>query len=177
MMRNLPNNYSRTMILELMDAQGFEGMYDFVYLPIDFSTQSNIGYAFVNLTSAPTARRFWRVFEGFSDWAIPSRKICTLCWSDPCQGLDQNVERYRNSPVMCESVPEQHKPAVFSQGAQVEFPAPLKRLRPPRLRKGVARASKQTTPVLESAGEGPAEDSSEPEPALPAPQSAPEVVA
>lgn len=143
MLRNLPNNYSRAMLLELMDSQGFAGKYDFVYLPIDFSTQSNIGYAFVNLLSAATAGRFWEVFDGFSAWSIPSRKVCFLSWSDPCQGLEANVERYRNSPVMCGSVPEDYKPVVFLFGAQVDFPAPVKKLRPPRLRKGAARALAQ----------------------------------
>lgn len=143
MLRNLPNNYSRTMLLDLMDSQGFAGEYDFVYLPMDFSTQSNIGYAFVNATSAGMARRIWKAFDGFSAWSIPSRKVCFLSWSDFCHGLEANVERYRNSPVMCNTVPEDYKPVVFLLGAQVDFPAPMKKLRPPRLRKGAARALAQ----------------------------------
>lgn len=138
MMRNMPNNYTRDMLLRLMDLHGFAGAYDFVYLPVDFSTQSNLGYAFVNLTDATSARCFWQVFEGFSEWEIPSRKVCILTWSDPLQGLDANIERYRSSPVMCETVPDEFKPAVFSQGVRVHFPPPLKKLRAPRRRKGPA---------------------------------------
>merc|ERR1711988_1960162 len=33
MLRNLPNSYSRSMLLELIHAEGFGGSYDFVYLP------------------------------------------------------------------------------------------------------------------------------------------------
>lgn len=157
MMRNLPNNYSRDMLLELMDSRGFAGLYDFVYLPVDFSTRSGLGYAFVNLTDAATALLFWRVFESFCDWSIPSRKVCILTWSDPIQGLDANVERYRSSPVMCETVPDEFKPAIFSQGERVHFPAPLKKLRAPRLRKCAKHL--ELSPQQEP-GTDPAEDAS-----------------
>ena len=36
MLRNLPNNYSREMFLEMLDNQGLKGLYDFAYLPCDF---------------------------------------------------------------------------------------------------------------------------------------------
>merc|ERR1712139_725567 len=36
MLRNLPIEYDRTMLLELLDAEGFTGPYDFLYLPADF---------------------------------------------------------------------------------------------------------------------------------------------
>merc|ERR1719163_748335 len=32
MLRNLPNNYTRAMLLKLIDSEGFGGKYDFVYL-------------------------------------------------------------------------------------------------------------------------------------------------
>ena len=31
-------------------------------------------------------------------------------WSHPYQGLDAHIERYRNSPVMHEDVPDEYKP-------------------------------------------------------------------
>ncbi|CAE7888089.1 ML3 [Symbiodinium necroappetens] len=43
MLRNIPNNYTRDMFLELLDQHGFAGRYDFAYLPCDFCRDANLG--------------------------------------------------------------------------------------------------------------------------------------
>lgn len=134
MLRNLPNNYSRAMVLAMIDDEGFFGLYDFLYLPIDFKSSACLGYCFVNLTDAGTAAELWRVFDGFSRWILPSKKVCSVCWSGPHQGLAEHVERYRNSPVMHPSVPDEYKPVVLAGGARVAFPPPTKAPRAPRMR-------------------------------------------
>merc|ERR1719265_718137 len=87
MLRNVPNCYNRMMLLELLDAEGFAQQYDFLYLPIDFSTRSCLGYAFINLTHAAHVQRFWRTFMGFGRWSVPSSKRCLVSWSEPHQGI------------------------------------------------------------------------------------------
>lgn len=134
MLRQLPNNYSRSMLVELLEAQNFSKLYDFLYLPIDFTTNACMGYAFVNLVSNADALRFKAAFDGFRDWVIPSRKVCGVCWSHPNQGFQSNIDRYRNSPVMHQSVPDEFKPILLSDGVRVPFPPPLKKLRVPRMR-------------------------------------------
>jgi hypothetical protein len=134
MLRNLPNNYSRGMLLDLINSEGFKGEYDFLYLPIDFTTKACFGYAFVNLVTHEAATRFRAAFDGFSDWIIPSRKRCIVSWSDPHQGLIANIDRYRNSPVMHSGVPDEHKPILFRNGVRVSFPEHSKKLRAPRVR-------------------------------------------
>jgi len=135
MLRNLPNNYSRENLLAHLDEAGVATKYDFVYLPIDFRTGAALGYAFVNLVSTSAAQQLWKALDGFSDWALPSRKVCSVGWSDPHQGLEENIERYRNSPVMHPTVPDSHKPVVFSGGERVAYPPPTKSLRAPRIRR------------------------------------------
>jgi hypothetical protein len=132
MLRNLPNNYDRAMFLDMLDSQGFAGAYDFLYLPIDFSTQACLGYAFVNLSDPSLVASFWRTFDGFAKWILPSRKVCRVSWSGPHEGFDAHVERYRNSPVMHPSVPDEYKPIVFQDGKRIPFPPPTKATRSPR---------------------------------------------
>jgi len=134
MLRNLPNNYTRSMLLKLIDSEGFDGMYDFIYLPMDFKSQASLGYAFVNLTDSDQAARFFEAFVGFHDWVVPSQKVCSVNWSAPYQGRDAHIERYRNSPVMHEDVPDDYKPMVFRDGERIKFPPPTKKLKVPRMR-------------------------------------------
>jgi hypothetical protein len=135
MLRNLPNSYSRSMLLELIDAEGFGGSYDFVYLPVDFSSQAGLGYAFVNFISPADADRCQRHFEGFTRWQVPSEKVCSVTWAGPHQGLNPHVERYRNSPVMHESVPDEWKPAIFTSTGRIAFPPPTQPIRKPKIRR------------------------------------------
>jgi len=134
MLRNLPNNYTRAMVLAMLDRKGFACKYDFLYLPIDFKTHACLGYAFVNLVSPTMVPEFWRSFDGFSRWALPTKKICGVSWSGPRQGLEAHIERYRNSPVMHPTVPEEFQPVVFEGGKRVPFPQPSKPPRSPRVR-------------------------------------------
>jgi len=132
MMRNIPNDYTRELLLKLLDDAGFNAAYDLLYLPIDFKSQVGLGYAFINFVSDVEAQRFKQHFQGFKNWSVPSEKVCEISWSDVVQGLHDNVQRYRNSPVMHESVQDAFKPALFQGGGRVDFPEPTKTIRPPR---------------------------------------------
>jgi len=134
MLRNLPNRYSQQLLLELLDNQGFQCKYDFVYLPMDFRNGVNLGYAFVNLHSHPDALRAIEIFQGFGNWDFDSAKVCEVSWAHPHQGLSEHVERYRNSPVMHPSTPEEYKPMIFQNGIRLPFPAPTKAIRAPKLK-------------------------------------------
>merc|ERR1712193_236496 len=134
MMRNIPSVYTSCTLVELLDIHGFGGHYDFVYLPIDFRTGVNLGYAFVNFVSNLEAHHFILDFDSFRDWSLESFKICEVSWADPYQGFEDHVERYRNSPVMHERMPDEYKPRVYVAGVRVPFPEPTKRIRAPRIR-------------------------------------------
>lgn len=134
MLRNLPNNYSRSMLLAMLEKEGFSGQFDFVYLPIDFQSKACLGYAFINLLNPSLVPHFWKTFCGYSKWILPSKKICSVSWSGPHQGFQAHIERYQNSPVMHASVPDEYKPVIFRNGVRVPFPEPTKVSRPPRSR-------------------------------------------
>jgi hypothetical protein len=140
-MRNLPNDYTRDMVLELMDSCGFAGRYDFFYLPMDFQTNCGLGYAFVNFTMHADAQQAQLVLQGFSDWRIPSHKILDVSWSELSQGIEANIERYRNSSVFHSSVSEEFQPLLFAQGSRIPFPEPTRHIRQPRLKTLMNRTS------------------------------------
>jgi len=134
MLRNMPNNYTRDMLLELVDSMGFEKCYDFAYLPVDFKSQAGLGYAFINFVSTSEAERCFDCFEGYSSWKVPSEKVCTVTWGSPYQGLEAHIERYQNSPVMHHSIPDDWKPVLLGQGVRLDFPAPTKPIKTPKVR-------------------------------------------
>lgn len=131
MLRNLPNNYTREMFLQMLDEHGLVGKYDFAYLPCDFYRDANLGYAFVNMVDGKAVDELWKIFHGFSDWALPTAKVCEVSWSGPHQGFKAHVERYRNSPVMHRYVPDEYKPVIFKNGVRKPFPRPTKKVKAP----------------------------------------------
>merc|ERR1712146_77970 len=113
---------------------GFFGRYDFVYLPIDFKRHKNLGYALVNMLSPVDAIKFAKYFEGFSSWSTQSSNAVSVEWCSPQQGLQAHIDRYRNSPVMHESVPEEWRPLLLSHGVPVAFPPPTIKIKAPKLK-------------------------------------------
>jgi hypothetical protein len=134
MMRDLPESFTRTSLLKLLGDQGFFGRFNFLYLPVDFKRQQNLGYALINLVSSSEALRFCRHFDGFSGWDVPTERICKVSWCSPQQGLEAHVERYRNSPVMHASVPEEWRPLLLTHGVPIVFPAPTQKIKAPKVK-------------------------------------------
>jgi hypothetical protein len=130
MLRNLPCGFTRSILLEILDHEGFTGIYDFVYVPIDFKRGLCKGYAFVNVTSAEHLQRLVEVFDGYYQWPYcSSSKVCQATLSHT-QGLRANIERYRNSPVMGDEIPDTFKPALFMGKRELPFPEPTRALPP-----------------------------------------------
>jgi len=124
----------------MFNAEGFAGCYDFVHVPVNFQDMTGLSYALVNMVNHHIAKQALEHFQGFP---ISSSSTCSVAWSSPNQGLAAHVDRYRNSPMMHESVPPQYMPALYENGVLVPFPAPTKRLRAPRVRhQKVSKAGK-----------------------------------
>lgn len=121
MLRNIPNKYTQSSLLEALDGNGFEGLYNFFYLPVDFKNGCNMGYAFINMVDHESATRFVSAFKGYQ-LPAKSTKVCDACWAR-VQGFKANIEHYRNSPVNDLPDPE-YRPLMFQNGIEVPFPRP-----------------------------------------------------
>jgi hypothetical protein len=123
------------MIAHLLNSNGFEKKFDFIYTPVKFSVMATIGYAFVNFVSNAAAQEcFWKL-GGFTDWATPCEKSLTVLWSEKDQGLATIIDRHRNSPIMHSSVKEEFKPALYVDGVRAAFPRPTKHIKSPRVQR------------------------------------------
>merc|ERR1719195_1717828 len=132
--RNLPEEYTRTALLNTLVAHGFAKWVNFLYLPLNFGTNSNFGYAFINFSAPEDALRFMADFQGFSDWLVPSANSANVAWSDERQGLEAQIERYRNSSMMHKSVADEAKPILLQDGVRIGFPSPARAVKPMRVR-------------------------------------------
>lgn len=126
LVRSIPRELTPCAVLESLGE--FRSVIDFVYVPIEFETRHNLGYAFVNFTDKAAvplvAAQLVRLF-GEEAFLQPAKIM----------GVEANVQRFRNSSVMA-VLPEDCKPMLFQRGKQVPFPKPTKKLPPigPRFR-------------------------------------------
>jgi hypothetical protein len=121
------------MVAELLNSQGFERRFDFIYTPVKLSAMATLGYAFVNFVSPDAAEECLLKLDGFRSWGSPCEKVLSVTWSDKDQGFEANVGRHRNNAIMHESVREELKAAIYVDGVRATFPRPTKRLKPPRV--------------------------------------------
>lgn len=132
MLRNLPSSFTQAKLVERLNSAGLDSRYNFVYLPVDFQNGAGLGYAFVNMLTCADAKLAIDKLNGFTNWGDRAcHKVLEICWSDPHQGLDMLIDRYRNSRVMHRSVPEEYKPLLLKNGQKVSFPTSTKRVRSP----------------------------------------------
>jgi hypothetical protein len=120
------------MVLELLAEAGLADQCDFLYVPTDFRNFSAFGYGFVNLLTNELAQLAITRLSGLT----LAGTALEAGWCADHQGYAVHVRRYRNSPVMHASVPEAYKPMIFKNGVQQSFPAPTKKIKEPRLRRG-----------------------------------------
>ena len=134
---NLPESITRSMLMDILGAQGLAEYIDFLYVPGHVKNMAHYGYAIVNLVTPEAAEACLERLHGFCGWDVPSTNICEASWYSKQQGLHANIEKYRDSRIMHKTVDDEYKPAFFCNGFRIPFPPPTmtKAVNPPRLRK------------------------------------------
>ncbi|GME46355.1 putative meiosis protein mei2 protein [Neofusicoccum parvum] len=102
MLRNIPNQMTTYDLEGLLKGWAF-GMYDFLYLRIDFANMCNVGYAFVNFDSPMTIVRVKEQLDK-EGWPghLSSNKKAAMSYAT-VQGVESLIEKFRNSSVMLEA--------------------------------------------------------------------------
>lgn len=75
--KNIPNKYSKRMLLELFD-EDFKDTYNFFYLPMDLDQKCNLGFAFINMNDPSHVKEFYLKFHGKKWPKFNSEKICEV---------------------------------------------------------------------------------------------------
>jgi len=146
----------RDELQKVLHREGFAYRYDFIYLPINFGSHNNFGYAFINFVTSEDADNFLQTFDGFTDWSTGCTKKAHVVWCER-QGLQNLIERYRNSPLLQDDVPEAAKPLLLQDGAPVAFPHPTEEVKPLRVRLSKRRKAREmglSTIFTETSGGG-----------------------
>jgi hypothetical protein len=130
------------MLLDFMDRHSFLGKYDLLYLPQKFAGKGCFHYAFINFVRHDIAMEFQSRLNGCSEADLFGNKSAEISWSE-CQGLQPNIEKFRNSSVMHPSVEEECRPLLFKDGKIVCFPKPTRKLKLERRNRKEAECSAQ----------------------------------
>merc|ERR1711933_206874 len=120
--------------MDLLRSGGFANHVEFIYLPMNLRSPGNFGYAFVDFDCTEIAAQCKEKLNGFTGWCGPGENALDVDWSET-QGIDSHIQRYRDSPIMHESLADEHKPALFKKGVRIAFPPPTKTIRAPRVRR------------------------------------------
>jgi hypothetical protein len=140
MLRNIPNRYTRDMLVDRLNTD-YEGQFDFVYLPIDFNSKCNVGYAFINFRLPVSAQMFIARFHGAKTKnclpGFSSSKVCEVSYAR-VQGRDANMDNLRDDKFI-EKLNErpEWQPLFFDgNGKEIPFAKMLNSVGKSRRKKG-----------------------------------------
>lgn len=88
---HIPRHLDRELAMRWVDAAGFSGCYDFLYVPLQFGTDANRGYMFINFIEAQAARRFVNAMEGLQ---LGNDEPELSVWPAATQGLEGALAKW-----------------------------------------------------------------------------------
>jgi hypothetical protein len=113
MIRNVPNRYSQRDLINELKSLGFGGSFDFLYVPLDLGTMSNVGYAFVNFTHHSWAEKCMEVLQNHRfKRHRQAGKVAAVSVAH-IQGLEANLKHYEKSAVNTSRL-RQRRPVVIA---------------------------------------------------------------
>lgn len=95
MVRYIPSKYSQNKLMNEINRAGFEGTYDFFYVPLDNRNYGNRGFAFINFLSAQLAEEFYNKYHGkkFKHFEKEVTRDIAVMPAD-VQGFEESAKRF-----------------------------------------------------------------------------------
>lgn len=119
----LAPNCSRCGLWDLLASMDVHQDCDFLYVPVQFKQpHAGNGFGFANFSSEDAAQEARHRLEQRGFQVVFSEH----------QGIEAHIERFRNSPVMHPSVPDEARPALYRDGLRVAFPVATRKIKAPR---------------------------------------------
>jgi hypothetical protein len=103
MIRNIPTRFTSVSFVRLLEEYGFDKTFDFFYLPMDFRSGKNMGYAFINFKNPETGIEFVDKFDSKRLPVSTSKKVVQV-YPSRRQGLFENISLFRTSDLLSSSV-------------------------------------------------------------------------
>eukprot|EP00931_Biecheleriopsis_adriatica_P072663 TRINITY_DN4708_c0_g1_i1.p1 TRINITY_DN4708_c0_g1~~TRINITY_DN4708_c0_g1_i1.p1 ORF type:complete len:754 (-),score=125.87 TRINITY_DN4708_c0_g1_i1:212-2239(-) len=133
MIRRLPKTVNQRQLLQELNVSGFCGLYDFCYLPCNFASSENNGYAFVNFLNPEAANRFRSSWHGtpraaFTKPNMPAQDLSIL--PAEVQGLEANLKKWSTRIARIRN--PDLKPYILSNALELASPRAQQGLEDPK---------------------------------------------
>eukprot|EP00929_Paragymnodinium_shiwhaense_P119958 TRINITY_DN91870_c0_g1_i1.p1 TRINITY_DN91870_c0_g1~~TRINITY_DN91870_c0_g1_i1.p1 ORF type:complete len:253 (+),score=37.57 TRINITY_DN91870_c0_g1_i1:130-888(+) len=98
-LKNIPSRSGRDDVMAAIDEVGFEGAYDFFYMPVRHheARSQTFGYAFVNFVDPETGKQFCEVLQ---DGLLKIRQKVATVEIATIQGLASLKEHFQDKAIM-----------------------------------------------------------------------------
>lgn len=97
MIKNIPNKYTGNNLRAEINKNNRD-RYNFFYLPIDFSNNCNVGYAFINFIHSAYILDFYYEFNNKGWNMYNGNKVCMITYGS-WQGKRQLMKKFKNTKV------------------------------------------------------------------------------
>jgi RNA recognition motif-containing protein len=114
MIRNIPTRFTSITFVKLLEEYGFGQTFNFFYLPMDFRSGKNMGYAFINFVEPEIGRNFVSKFDQRRLPVTTSRKVLEISPSRR-QGLAENIALFRTSDLLNAASLPHYKPLISTE--------------------------------------------------------------